>query len=373
MDKDRKKSICILTDYMIVGGLEQVVCSAIDGLSGEYEITLYALFGGVVDEITNKIGTKAKIVSEYRNQFERVLLMIPVLGSIYCKILIKQEFDYLIVLRPWFIMACHSGIAKKSFFWNHSDKDLMYSKTEGLDFWRRLNKLRLLYGYRGFNGVWVVNNEIKEGLREAFGLCNLSVLANSVDCEEIVAKSKEKIDDSIFLKDKANIVVVSRLSKEKGQIQFLDGLNTLKEEEKCRVVMVGDGPDRGLLEQYAMSHGLGDTVLFMGARANPYPFMDKADFLVLPSITESFGMVLLEAMALKKPVITTDTVGGRFLTKNGQYGLVVSNSSDALAEGISLFLNDPKLREKYAEKGFERAKEFDINVFLVNIKQLLEQ
>ena len=373
MDKSKKrKSLCILTDYMTVGGLERVVCAAISCLWTDYDIKVYALYGGVTEEVANNIGKKVTIISRYRNSFERLLLMVPFIGSAYLKLLIKEHFDYMIVLRPWFITAGYSGIADKTFFWNHSDKDIMYARTEELSFLRKLNKVRLRYGYSGFDGVWVVNDVIKLDLEKAFQLPNVNVLPNAIDSVEIIAGAQETVETSTFLEGCMNIVVVSWLSAEKGHIRLLEALTELKDECKCRIILVGDGPDREMLEKYVMHHSMEDVVYFAGMQPNPYPYMAKADLLVLPSITESFGMVLLEAMALKTPVMTTDTVGGRYLTEDGSYGLLVKNSMIGIRDGIKLLYSDPNLKEHYAQKGCIKAQEYDVKSFEKKIKFYLK-
>jgi N-acetyl-alpha-D-glucosaminyl L-malate synthase BshA len=78
---------------------------------------------------------------------------------------------------------------------------------------------------------------------------------------------------------------------------------------QSRLVLIGDGPDRGKAQQVAEELGISDRVLFLGKQESVAELLACADLFLLPSATESFGLVALEAMACGVPVIATD-VGG---------------------------------------------------------------
>ncbi|AJX33086.1 glycosyltransferase [Burkholderia oklahomensis] len=113
-----------------------------------------------------------------------------------------------------------------------------------------------------------------------------------------------------------------------------------------RLVLVGDGPDRRVLEQLADELGLGDAVQFAGFCANPFPSVRAADMLILSSRYEGLPMVLGEAMALGTPVISTDCpTGPRDQLDGGRGGLLVPpGDADALADAIERMLADDALR-----------------------------
>ncbi|MDW9255178.1 glycosyl transferases group 1 family protein [Burkholderia thailandensis] len=113
-----------------------------------------------------------------------------------------------------------------------------------------------------------------------------------------------------------------------------------------RLVLFGDGPDRGVLEALAVELGLRDAVQFAGFCANPFPYVRAADMLVLSSRYEGMPMVLGEAMALGTPVISTDCpTGPRDQLDGGRGGLLVPpGDADALADAIERMLSDDVLR-----------------------------
>jgi N-acetylgalactosamine-N,N'-diacetylbacillosaminyl-diphospho-undecaprenol 4-alpha-N-acetylgalactosaminyltransferase len=105
----------------------------------------------------------------------------------------------------------------------------------------------------------------------------------------------------------------------------------------------------------------------------------------LPSLYEGFPNVLLEAMICQVPVIATDAPGAmrEILSPNsrgqkinniflGEYGVLIPpKDPKAISEAISLFLNDEELKEEYAKRAFERAKDFDVENIIKKWKEIL--
>lgn len=118
-------------------------------------------------------------------------------------------------------------------------------------------------------------------------------------------------------------ICVARLTREKGVHLLLNALSRTG-EQASRLIIVGDGDCRLELEKQAGDMGIAQRVSFMGALANPLPLVARADCLVLPSLYEGLGNVLIEALALGTPVIAFDCpVGPREITKSGALGTLV--------------------------------------------------
>lgn len=153
---------------------------------------------------------------------------------------------------------------------------------------------------------------------------------------------------------------IGRLVPFKG-VDFL--LRALESVPDLRLDIVGDGPERNRLRTLANALAVSDRVKFWGE----YPDEDlprrmaDADFLVLPSVTveEMFGMVLLEAMAAGRPVITTAVPSGvREVNVAGETGLEVPiRDARSLADAMRLLANDPGLRERLGAAGRNRVRE----------------
>jgi len=131
---------------------------------------------------------------------------------------------------------------------------------------------------------------------------------------------------------------------------------------RVRLVIVGEGPERPLLQQRIAELGLEHDVLLTGALANPYPVMRALDLFVLSSHYEGQGIVLLEALTLGRPVLSTDIPGPRSVLGGG-CGALVPDSTEGLAEGMGAWLERPHVAaawdaDAYSQRAlaqFERA------------------
>lgn len=118
------------------------------------------------------------------------------------------------------------------------------------------------------------------------------------------------------------------------------------------LVLVGDGQERGRLEQLAEQLGIADRVIFAGQRRNPYPWMRQARLFVLSSRFEGMGIVLFEALACGTPVLSVDCPGGvREILKGPLSDRVVPHSEQGLAEGLvrALAFDTPPVDEAWLE------------------------
>jgi glycosyltransferase involved in cell wall biosynthesis len=119
----------------------------------------------------------------------------------------------------------------------------------------------------------------------------------------------------------------------------------------CRLVIVGDGPDRGKLEGLARDLGLAERVDLPGYVKNPYSYMKNADLYVLSSRYEGLAMTLIEALALGTPVVSTDCPSGPAeVLDGGRYGtLVPVGDVDAMAKAILDSLASVRSTEEQAK------------------------
>ena len=142
----------------------------------------------------------------------------------------------------------------------------------------------------------------------------------------------------------------------KGPHILLDAFKLV--EVSCELALLGPADDLYLKTLKQKADLCGNRVSFLGFQEDVDSFMQKIDFLVVPSIAfESFGMVILEAMKFKKPVICSDFGGMKEVVEDGVTGLVIP-SGDALelAKAITKLLTDANLRNKMGEAGYQRLK-----------------
>ena len=155
-----------------------------------------------------------------------------------------------------------------------------------------------------------------------------------------------------------------------GQLSARKGLDTLLKaffsvsgnNPEARLLLVGDGPARNALSKLAASLKISDRVIFVGRVQDVYAAISAMDALVLPSVYEGLGLVLIEAQALGVPVIATDSGGAaETFTHNYSGFLVHTGDARTMAKKIELLVNDKKLARAFGRAGVRFvSKKFDI-------------
>jgi len=152
------------------------------------------------------------------------------------------------------------------------------------------------------------------------------------------------------------IVCAARLEKEKDVASLIAAMPAVvaaAPEALCLVA--GEGAEREALEAQIKKLGLGGAVRLMGFCEDAISLINAADVFVLPSLAEPFGLVLIEAMALGKPVIATNAGGPREIVEDGRTGLLVAPGNPAaLGAAISRLLLDEGVRTTMGARGKER-------------------
>jgi glycosyltransferase involved in cell wall biosynthesis len=140
--------------------------------------------------------------------------------------------------------------------------------------------------------------------------------------------------------------VIARLSPEKGHRYLFEALPSLVREWPELIVLVaGDGPERSTLEAEAASRGIARHVRFLGPRSDIVRIMQTLDVLVLPSLKESFPIVLLEAMAMRRAAVATNVGGVSEAVLDGETGFVVPPAEPAaLGAAIARCLRSEDLK-----------------------------
>lgn len=158
------------------------------------------------------------------------------------------------------------------------------------------------------------------------------------------------------------IVMVGRLSSEKGQLILLQAVAQLVSDGlKAELLLIGDGPLKGALEQEVIRLGLGDRVALRGelAPAEVNEELRKADIFCLPSFAEGLPVSIMEAMAIGVPVVSTFIGGIPELAKDGKTALTVpAGNVEALAEALKRMIADHVLRQNMIVAAREEVEEY---------------
>lgn len=165
--------------------------------------------------------------------------------------------------------------------------------------------------------------------------------------------------------DPLEILCVGRLVPVKGQFTLLEALSLLTSQgRRVRLRLVGDGPDRTRLEEVVLRRKLINHVMFEGAVNQDHilNLYRNADIFVLASFAEGLPVVLMEAMAMEIPCVTTHITGVPELIRSGEEGILVSPSdAEMLAKSIALLMDMPELRRQLGKAGRKRvARDYEL-------------
>lgn len=219
------------------------------------------------------------------------------------------------------------------------------SKTEVLEARFAMNRAQL---------ILPVSDDLWKHI-EAYGIQNkFQIVPNVVNMDlfhpEFSSRSRET----------KRILVVALLTPKKGVPYLLQALSQLEKKRDDFILdIVGDGPYRGEYEKQAWDLGIADKVKFHGLKPKEIvaKYMRQCDFLVLPSLVETFGAVIVEALAAGKPVIVTE-IGGPKEIVTSQVGILVPpQDAQTLAGAIDYMLDhhrdyNPHKITQYAQKRY---------------------
>lgn len=170
------------------------------------------------------------------------------------------------------------------------------------------------------------------------------------------------------------ILTVAKLYPRKGLDILIQAVQQLSAKTALRFVIAGDGPEQERLQTLAAQLGVQDRIVFLGdVGSEQIPgLMQHCEFFVLPSRSEPFGIVLLEAMTFCKAIVATKVGGIPEFVKHGVNGLLCdSEDSSVLAQHIEQLISDPTLRQTLGANGKQAVEaEYDQNVLSKRYEQL---
>lgn len=324
------KHICIFLPSLTGGGAERVMVSLANGFSASgRQVTM--VLGNCSGPFHGEVASSVELVDLKR---QHVSLALPKLASVLSRKRPDVLLSGLHVANLVALLA--SEMARPSVpvvVSEHSSlKHILDSRTK----LRRSilwGALRTLYP-RAARVVTVSHGSAK-GLRRLFAAKPLSVEAipNPIDIGNVRANAGDR---ETALPDEPLIVAVGRLAPEKRFDDLIRAFAIVRNNVPCRLQILGDGPERRRLEAIGDQLGLSEELSLPGFCKNPFPLIQRASVLVVSSDREGFGNVLVEAMALGTPIVSTNCPHGPSeILEDGRWGyLVPVGDIDALASAI---------------------------------------
>ena len=232
------------------------------------------------------------------------------------------------------------------------------------------------FGIEQSDTVTAVSEYLKRRTVQEFQIERpIEVVPNFVDCN-VYGRSHDRSFRKKFAADDESILIHISNFRPVKRVEDVVGVFALvRKQQRSRLLMVGDGPERPKAEWLARTHGVADDVIFVGKQNDMSQFLAVSDVLLLPSELESFGLVALEGMACEVPVIASRVGGVPEVVRDGIDGFLYDvGDTKAMADGCLFILQKPNVREEIGKAGRDRAtREFCASKIVLQYEDLYQR
>ncbi|MGO1721708.1 MAG: N-acetyl-alpha-D-glucosaminyl L-malate synthase BshA [Sphingobacterium sp.] len=213
------------------------------------------------------------------------------------------------------------------------------------------------------DGVTTVSQSLKEQTLDYFKIENdIKVIPNFIDLNRFQNKNHEHFKRAIAPNNERVLVHTSNFRTVKRVEDVVRIFNKVIQSIPCKLLLVGDGPDRRNVEELARDLDITDHIRFLGKQDAIEEILSIADLFIMPSGSESFGLAGLEAMACKVPVISSNTGGIPELNEDGFSGYLSDvGDIEEMAENAIKILKEDKILNQFKENALKRAQDFELS------------
>jgi glycosyltransferase involved in cell wall biosynthesis len=371
----RKAKICHVTKATGVAGSEKHLLTLLTGLDkAKYQVTLVLLV-----ERDKPLGDYALQLEEGGVQVRRVL--------------IRGDIDPLLVWRLYRLLRegnydlVHTHLIHADLYGTLAAKlagvPIIVSTKHNDDAFRRHSLYAFLdrLASKFANKIIVISDSLRRFFVEVEGLDEgkITRIYYGLDAAKFGVHSlgNSSVREEFGIEANAPLAgIVARLDPQKGHTYLLTAFAKVVETlPQAKLLVVGDGYLRGNLEKQTRDLGITYQVIFTGWRDDIPRIVADLDFLILPSLWEGFGLVLLEAMAVAKPIVATRVSAIPEIVVNGETGVLVpARDPNSLAKAITKLLQVPVLTKEMGRKGRERLeREFSVEKMVKQTEGVYER
>lgn len=294
----RKKILIVIPKIFKGGGAEKVSVET----------------GNLLEDLGNKVsyftfheGDKIKgehCLKYSENKINKILKMFTI-PFILAKYSMKNDIDIIIshTERANYISILSNFINK-----NKLKVITVTHNYKYINKWRNYLFISILYKYASCNVA--VSMGIEKKLKEKYYLLNTKTIYNFFDFEKIKKLGEKDVEDddrNLFIGNKMSFINIGRLHEQKGQKYLIEAFtHYYNKKPESQLIILGEGDLRNQLQNQIDKLGMNKHIHLLGNRSNVFPYLKKSDCFVLSSLWEGFGLVLVEAMSVGLPIISTD-------------------------------------------------------------------
>ena len=222
------------------------------------------------------------------------------------------------------------------------------------------------YAINKSNAVTVVSESLKKETLKYFNVSKeINTISNFIELDLYNKKYDVKLKNTFVNNDEYLITHISNFRKVKRVCDVIRIFQKVNSKIPSKLLMIGDGPDRIKAEILSRDLGIEDKVRFLGKINSTHNILACSDVFILPSESESFGLVALEAMASRNAIVSTKNGGISELNIDKVTGFLSEvGDIQKMANDIILLLQNQDLLEKFKLNAFDHASNFDIHKVL---------
>lgn len=370
--------VILLINSLESGGAERVVSNILNVLVNKYECYLILIHNHQFYEIDDRV----KIISlDEPKGFSGFIkfLRLPILAYKLSKIIKQYHFEKVVS----FLTRSNYINVLSSLFMKHNT---IVSE-------RAMPSLQYQYGINGKINRFLIKALYPKSdlclsnsygnmidLKNNFNVVKVDYIHNPFDLDMIDELSKQEIE---IVKDRFTFITVGRLDHGKNHKLIIEAILDLDAD----LYIIGDGELKENLEQYIVDLNLQDKVHLLGKKQNPFAYISKADCFIFSSNHEGFPNVLVEALACRLPIISTDCQSGprEILAPNSnidfqlkdeiefsEFGILTPiKNVQKMQKAMQLMMNDNEIRTQYKEKARKRAEDFKLEHILKQYEEII--
>ncbi|MDI1234309.1 MAG: N-acetyl-alpha-D-glucosaminyl L-malate synthase BshA [bacterium] len=230
------------------------------------------------------------------------------------------------------------------------------------------------YSINHSDAVTAVSESLKRDTYANFHIEKpIHVIPNFIDFSRFVKQKKEHFKKAIAPQGEKILVHTSNFRKVKRVEDVIKIFAIVSKQVACKLLLIGDGPERTHIEFLSREMGVDDRVTFLGKQEQIEEILSVCDLFLLTSETESFGLAALEAMACEVPVISTNTGGIPEVNIEGVTGFLSSiGDVDDMAKNALKLLTNDELLKTFKANALEKAREFRLELILPMYEKVYE-
>lgn len=358
---DKKIKILFRHRSMEMGGVEKVLIRILENLNQEkYDTTV--LLNLNQGELRNDIPPHVKKIALAKGKEEMskntILQKIQLLKrklkldkysnhpKFIDKEILKEEYDVEIAMdwRDYQAVLNSSNKKSKKIGWIHSEiNDPKFKPLLSM----------VLKSIPQFDTMIYGSNRVHHLLHETYPNLNYpneKIIINPIPKEEIKEKASKPLETDFPKTNHPIFISVGRLHTRKGYHTLMEAHKKLLTDGfNHEIIIIGDGEEMENLKTQRKELEVEKTYHLLGNKMNPYTYLKKADFFILPSQSEAWPLILAEALILQKPTIGTDCGDVATVLEHNKTGLVINYDVNEMYEAMKRFLTESELIKGFKE------------------------